>query len=155
MQGWITLFAPLDMLAGAVVPFQAGANAALGRNLGHPLWATVASLGVSAVLASLVMLAMRVPAPEVALSLRAPGWTWLGGAAGVFYITAALMLAPRMGAGPFMTAVIGGQMLAGLAIDRYGLLGFAVKHITPLHWLGAALVVAGVIVTQLANGRAG
>ncbi len=154
MQGWITLFAPLAMLAGAVVPFQAGANAALGRNLGHPLWATVASLGVSAVLASLVMLVLRVPAPDVSLSLRAPGWTWLGGAAGVFYITAALMLAPRMGSGPFMAAVIGGQVLAALAIDRYGLLGFAVKQITPLHWAGAALVVSGVAVMQMASMRA-
>ena len=145
MHGWITVFAPLAMLAGAVVPFQAGANAALGRNLGHPLWAT---------LASLVMLLWRVPAPDRQLAVRGPGWSWLGGAAGVFYITAALMLAPRMGSGPFMAAVIGGQMLAALAIDRYGLLGFAVKHISPLHWAGAGLVVAGVVLTQIANSRA-
>lgn len=154
MQGWMMLFAPLAMLAGSVVPFQAGANAALGRNLGHPLWATMASLGVSAVLASILMLLIRVPAPEVALAVRAPGWTWLGGGAGVFYITAALLLAPRMGSGPFMAAVIGGQMLAALAIDRYGWLGFASKHISPLQWLGAALVVAGVLVTQWAASRA-
>lgn len=153
MHGWITVFAPLAMLAGAVVPFQAGANAALGRNLGHPLWATLASLAVSAVLASLVMLLWRVPAPDVGLAMRGPGWSWLGGVAGVFYITAALMLAPRMGSGPFMAAVIGGQMLAALAIDRYGLLGFAVKHISPLHWAGAGLVVAGVVLTQIANSR--
>jgi transporter family-2 protein len=95
-----------------------------------------------------------VPAPDFQLAVRGPGWSWLGGAAGVFYITAALMLAPRMGSGPFMAAVIGGQMLAALAIDRYGLLGFAVKHISPLHWAGAGLVVAGVILTQVANSRA-
>lgn len=77
MHGWITVFAPLAMLAGAVVPFQAGANAALGRNLGHPLWATMASLAVSAVLASLVMLVWRVPAPDVQLAMRGPGWSWL------------------------------------------------------------------------------
>lgn len=153
MQGSMTLWAPLAMLAGSVVPFQAGANAALGRHLGHPLWATMASLGVSALLALIVMLLMRVPAPEIALALHAPGWTWLGGAAGVVYITAALLLAPHMGSGPFMAAVIGGQMLAALAIDRYGLLGFASKHIGPMHWLGAVLVVAGVLVTQMAAGR--
>src|SRR5450830_273547 len=123
MHGWITVFAPLAMLAGA------------------------------AVLASLVMLLWRVPVPDFQLAVRGPGWSWLGGAAGVFYITAALMLAPRMGSGPFMAAVIGGQMLAALAIDRYGLLGFAVKHISPLHWAGAGLVVAGVILTQVANTR--
>lgn len=154
MQGWMMLCTPLAMLAGSVVPFQAGANAALGRNLGHPLWATIASLVVSTVLASMLMLVMRVSAPDLSLALRAPGWTWLGGAAGVFYITAALLLAPRMGSAAFMAAVIGGQILAALAIDRYGWLGFASKHISPLHWLGALLVVAGVIVTQIAASRA-
>ncbi len=51
---------------------------------------------------------------------------------------------------------LGGSLavLAALAIDRYGLLGFAVKHISPLHWAGAGLVVAGVILTQVANSRA-
>ncbi len=154
MNGLIALFLALAMIAGAVVPAQAGANAALGRSLGHPLWATVMSLGVSAVLAAAVMLLMRVPLPDFAAAGRGPGWTWLGGAAGVFYITAALMLAPRMGSGAFMAAVIGGQVLAALAIDRYGLLGFAARAITPAHWAGAALVVAGVVVTQLANHMA-
>ena len=77
MHAWITVFAPLAMLAGAVVPFQAGANAALGRNLGHPLWATLASLAVSAVLASVVMLVWRVPAPISSSPCAGPagrGW---------------------------------------------------------------------------------
>ncbi|EFV86934.1 hypothetical protein HMPREF0005_05964, partial [Achromobacter xylosoxidans C54] len=42
---------PAAVLAGALVPIQAGANAALGRHLGHPLWATMVSLAVSAVAA--------------------------------------------------------------------------------------------------------
>ena len=41
------------LLAGAAVPFQAGANAALGRLLGHPLWATLISLAVSVLLGRL------------------------------------------------------------------------------------------------------
>ena len=28
------------IVSGALIPFQAGANATLGRSLGHPLWAT-------------------------------------------------------------------------------------------------------------------
>ncbi|PAV68750.1 hypothetical protein WR25_10991 [Diploscapter pachys] len=43
-----SLFAALPLLiallAGAAVPFQAGSNAALGRLLGHPLWAAGVSL---------------------------------------------------------------------------------------------------------------
>jgi hydroxymethylglutaryl-CoA lyase len=40
---WVGLFA-LAVIAGAVVPFQSAINANLGRGLGHPLWATLASL---------------------------------------------------------------------------------------------------------------
>jgi len=45
----ISLLLPLAtaVLAGAVIPFQAGANATLGRTLGHPLAATLVSLLVS------------------------------------------------------------------------------------------------------------
>nr|WP_281405619.1 MULTISPECIES: DMT family transporter [unclassified Mesorhizobium] len=52
------------LLAGAAVPFQSGANAMLGRLLGHPLWATLVSLGVSAVLIVPVMAVFRVPVPS-------------------------------------------------------------------------------------------
>jgi transporter family-2 protein len=144
----------ISLIAGAVVPLQAGANAALGRGLGHPLWATLASLAVSAVAAMAVLALLRVPAPDLSLAMRGSAWTWLGGIFGVFYITAALMLAPRLGAGAFMAAVIAGQMLAALALDRYGLVGFAAKAITPGRLAGAALIVAGVVVMQLSTSMA-
>lgn len=35
------------LITGAVVPFQAGANAFMGRSLGHPLWGAAVSLLVS------------------------------------------------------------------------------------------------------------
>ena len=34
----------IAMVAGALVPFQAGSNAALGKAIGHPLWETMLSL---------------------------------------------------------------------------------------------------------------
>ena len=53
MNGSLSLSSLLSMavalLAGAAVPFQGGSNAALGRMLGHPLWATLTSLLVSIV----------------------------------------------------------------------------------------------------------
>jgi bacterial/archaeal transporter family-2 protein len=63
---------PAAILAGALVPIQAGANAALGRNLGHPLWATMASLAISAIAAMAVMAVLRVPAPSFAEIGRLP-----------------------------------------------------------------------------------
>lgn len=141
-----TFFAAL--MAGVLVPLQAGANAALGRALGHPLWATLISLAVSAICVVPVMLALRVSGPSIAGLADQPKWVWIGGIAGVIYITAALLLAPKLGAAGFITAVIAGQILASMAIDYYGLVGFEAKSITGARLMGAALVVAGVLVMQ-------
>ncbi|MBB1627382.1 DMT family transporter [Achromobacter sp. UMC71] len=142
---------PAAVLAGALVPFQAGANAALGRHLGHPLWATMASLAISAIAAMAVMALMRVPAPSFSAIGQLPWWGWTGGLAGVFYITAALMLAPRLGAGAFLAAVIAGQMLAALLLDRYALVGFVGSTLNPGRLLGAGLIAGGALLMHLSN----
>ncbi|OBZ95964.1 membrane protein [Pararhizobium polonicum] len=136
------------LISGALVPLQAGANAALGRALGHPLWATMISLAVSAICVVPVLLALRVSGPSFAGLASQPKWIWIGGIVGVIYITAALLLAPKLGAASFMTAVIAGQILASMAIDYYGLVGFEARSITGPRLAGAALVVLGVLVMQ-------
>jgi transporter family-2 protein len=141
-------FLAAALIAGLLVPLQAGANAALGRALGHPLWATMISLAVSALCVVPVMVALRVSAPSIAGLADQPKWIWIGGVVGVVYITAALLLAPKLGAASFMTAVIAGQILASIAIDYFGMVGFAAKPITGPRIMGAALVVAGVLVMQ-------
>lgn len=142
------VFVIAALVSGALVPFQAGANAALGRALGHPLWATIVSLAVSAVCVIPVMIALRVSMPTVANLAAQPKWVWIGGVTGVIYITAALLLAPKLGAASFMTAVIAGQILASMAIDYFGVVGFAAKPITASRLIGALLVVAGVLAIQ-------
>ncbi|CAN7495830.1 DMT family transporter [Mesorhizobium sp. LjRoot246] len=139
------------LLAGAAVPFQAGANAMLGRLLGHPLWATFVSLGVSVVLIVPVMIAFRLPVPSVGMALKGPWWIWIGGAAGVVYITAALLLAPRLGAASFIVAVIAGQMVASLVIDHFALMSFAHRPVNIARFAGLAFIIAGLVVTQWAS----
>ncbi|MBB6464724.1 DMT family transporter [Aminobacter carboxidus] len=140
------------LVAGAAIPFQAGANAMLGRLLGHPLWATMVSLAVSVALAVPVMLAFKVPMPAfAAAAATGPWWVWIGGAAGVVYVTAALLLAPKMGAASFIVAVIGGQMMASLVIDHFGLMGFVQRPASMARVAGLVLIVAGLVVTQWAS----
>lgn len=136
------------LIAGALVPFQAGSNAALGRALGHPLWATVASLMVSLLMVVPVLIALRVPMPLVGQALRLPLWAWLGGVAGVIYLTAALMLTPKLGATTFIVIVIAGQMLTSLAIDHFGLMGLAVKPVNAGRIAGVALICVGMLLVQ-------
>lgn len=79
---------------------------------------------------------------------------WAGGVAGVFYITAALILAPRLGAGGFLAAVVAGQMVAALVMDQFGVAGFAVRALTPGRAAGALLVVLGMALMQYAGSPA-
>lgn len=141
-------FLVVALTSGTLVPLQAGANAALGRALGHPLWATIASLAVSAACVLPILIAFRVSAPAVANLSAQPKWIWVGGIAGAIYITTALLLAPKLGAASLMTAVIAGQILASIAIDYFGLVGFVPRPISGPRLLGALLVVTGVLVMQ-------
>lgn len=136
------------MACGAVIPFQAGANAMLGRSLGHPLWAAVASLLISLAVVLPLLLLLKVPLPALALAARGPAWMWAGGVAGVFYLSTALVLAPRLGAGGFIAAVAAGQMVGALLLDHFGLAGFPVRAVAPGRLAGAVLVVLGVVVMQ-------
>lgn len=142
------LLAATALAAGALVPFQAGSNAALGRALGHPLWATVASLLISLLVIVPVLLAARPPSPALSQSSGLPLWAWLGGVAGVVYITCALLLTPRLGATGFIACVIAGQMLSSLLIDHFGLMGLAVKEANAGRLLGIAVILVGVLMVQ-------
>lgn len=137
------------VVTGAAVPFQAGANAVLGRTLGHPLWATAVSLCVSLACIVPVMLLARVEAPVLSGLSQAPRWVWIGGIVGVVYVTGALTLAPRLGAAGFIAAAIAGQMLASILIDQWGLIGFPPRPVSLSRLLGLGLILLGLLVMQL------
>ncbi|CAM3670508.1 DMT family transporter [Pseudomonas wadenswilerensis] len=138
----------IALLAGAAVPFQAGSNAALGRLLGHPLWASLVSLAVSVLMVIPALLVLRAPLPQLNALVQAPWWAWLGGVAGVAYITAALVLTPRLGAAGFIVCVIAGQVLSSLIIDQWGLMGLPERPVNGLRLAGVGLIVVGMLVVQ-------
>ncbi len=145
----MTLLVPilLSLLAGFAVPLQAGTNARLGALLGHPLWATGVSLLVSLLALMVVLLVIKVPKPNLSALSGAPWWIWMGGIAGVLYITIALLMAPRLGALNFIMAVIIGQLVISLIIDYFGLVGLPRKDISLQKLVGVLVVVGGFVIT--------
>lgn len=135
-------------VAGAMVTVQAGYNAQLGKMMGHPLWATLASFIIGLIGIVAIMAALRVPAPIMGSLTGAPWYLWLGGLFGAIYVTAAIMYAPQLGAAVFMAAVVVGQMLASLVLDHYGLAGFSERPVSLVRLLGAALLVIGLLLLQ-------
>jgi len=144
----ITLIA---VIAGMAVTAQSGMNGTLGRTLGHPLWATLVSLSVSIAVILPLLMVLRISPPTMLAMSKVPTWAWIGGACGAFYVTAALVLAPKIGASSFVVAVVAGQLIASVVLDHYGVAGFAARPATTSRLLGVAVVIVGVAVMQLGS----
>ena len=114
--------ASLALLAGGLLAVQAAANLQVGKATGHPLAASTLQLGVGTIL----LLALAAPAGALGTLDPKPDatwWHWLGGLGSAVYVTAAILLFPRLGAVVSVGLFIAGQMLASLALDGLGLLG--------------------------------
>lgn len=144
---WVGLLL-LAAFAGAVVPFQSAINANLGRGLGHPLWATLASLLVSIIVLLPVILALRLPLPNLCFITKAPLWMWSGGAFGVCFISLALILMPKLGASGFIALAMAGQIVASLMLDHFGLFGLVERQLTAPRLIGALMLIGGVALIQ-------
>ncbi|RON55114.1 DMT family transporter [Pseudomonas frederiksbergensis] len=139
----------LAVIAGAVVPFQSAINANLSRGLGHPLWATLASLLVSLLVLLPIILALRLPLPSLAFISKAPLWMWAGGVFGVCFVALAVMLLPKLGASGFVVLALTGQVMASMVLDHFGLFGLVERELTLPRLAGALLVVGGVVLIQM------
>ena len=67
------------------------------------------------------------------------------------FITASTAFGSLIGGATFIALLVAGQMIAALAIDHYGLLGFPVRPLDAWRVAGALLVVAGVFLLARQN----
>lgn len=150
------VFAPvaLALVAGAVLPFQAAANSAVGRLAGHPLWAALVSLGVSLAVVVPTLAFLRVAAPNTTAAAHGPWWLWVGGVLGAVYVAAAAAITPKLGAGGFLVCVVAGQMVAAVLVDHFGLMGLASKALNLPRIAGVALILGGVFLVQGPGSKA-
>ena len=143
-------FILLALAAGALMPVQAGINVELKNTALHdPVLAALVSFAVGTLGLAAYCLATRVPWPGLAEVSGSSLWHWSGGLLGAFFVTATVILAPRLGATTMLGLIVAGQMLASLLLDQFGLLGYAVREASPLRLLGAAMVVGGVALIRM------
>jgi bacterial/archaeal transporter family-2 protein len=138
----------LAVVAGALLPVQAGVNAQLRVTLGNPVAATLVSFLVGTVGLGLVVLGARIPLQLGPGLGRAPWWHWTGGLLGAVYVALIIVLAPRLGAATLIAAVVAGQMVASLALDHWALVGFPLHPLSPQRVLGVLLVIGGVALVR-------
>ena len=120
-------------LALAILGFL-GSRAALPDPLDHP----TAQAAVALVSGGLLALALRgLPAGYAVTGLTA-----------VPYLLAASYLAPRIGVGLFLGALIAGQLGGGVLLDHFGALGTATRPIDAVRVLGVAALLVGVVLVR-------
>jgi len=138
----------LAVFVGLLLPVQTGVNAQLRTSLGHPIATALVSFGVGVVGLLVAVLWLRIPVPLAEAWSQSAWWQWSGGLLGAIYIALVVVLAPRLGAGTTIAAVVGGQMVASLLLDHFGWIGFPEHPISGLRLLGAGLVILGVALIQ-------
>jgi transporter family-2 protein len=78
----------------------------------------------------------------------APWWAWTGGALGAYHIFSTIVVVPLLGAAFAFALIVGGQTIASIAIDQFGVFGLARTPTSPARLAGAALLVAGVVLIR-------
>jgi len=134
------------LLGGIGLAAQPPTNAALGRSIGSVLLAALVSFAVGTIILIAVwLIADRTPLAQLR---EARPWMFLGGAYGAFFVTAAAFAAPRLGLASMLTIMIAAQLVAALAIDRFGLIGLPRTPISGVRLAGVALVLVGAVLVR-------
>lgn len=142
------LFIILAILAGMAMPTQATVNSKLAVSIGNPILAAFISFAVGTIALFVYILLTGVPLTSLASAKDAPLVAWIGGFLGAFFVSVMATVLPRIGVALAFSLAIGGQMLATLIIDHFGLLGVPVREINLMRVLGAALITVGVVLIR-------
>jgi transporter family-2 protein len=88
---WILLV----IMAGAMLPIQAGLNTRMGKALDSPSWATLISFIVGAI-GMFAYVAVNREALVLSSVKSAPAHLWVAGLLGAFYVTVMVLAFPRL-----------------------------------------------------------
>lgn len=133
------------LACGAVLTSQIAINKQLGQHL-HNLYIPAAVNMLIGVVATVtITLALSKEYPTGAMVRSAPWYGWLGGGVlGATYLTATILLAPKLGAAALIGLVVTGQLVFSVAVDHFAWFGFEQHDATLPRVAGCLLLVAGV-----------
>ena len=147
MATWLYLL--FALVAGAMIPFQAGLNGQLSTWVAGPMRAALVSFAIGTLALLAATLAFSRGWPGTARLADAPSWVWIGGLLGAFYVFGSIVTAPRLGAMTFVAAVLAGQSLASVLVDHFGWVGFEEQPLSAGRVVGLLLLAAGVALVRI------
>ncbi|PAY06364.1 hypothetical protein CK489_26065 [Bradyrhizobium sp. UFLA03-84] len=146
MQVWFLYLLALG--AGISVATQQVLNGNLRSALNSPAWAGLVSYLGGLVTMAVVLVATREPVPSWKLVAAVPWWAWSGGILGGVFILLMILLLPSLGAATLLALVVAGQMIAGIAMDHFGLFGLTQHPVSISRLVGIALIIGGVLLIK-------
>ncbi len=138
------LIYPFILVAGALQAAGNSMNARLRVGLVNPRLAAAVSFALIVFVLATLFLVMPTPLPSLEDLGGMPWWAPLGGLAGAAAVFGGLAFVDKVGAGPFNGLIITANILTSLCIDQFGWFGMASHHQSLSHWIGGALMVAGI-----------
>jgi transporter family-2 protein len=152
------------VLVGVLTATQSRINSELSRALGDGYLAAVISFG-SGLVIMLIVLAVWAPGRRgvrrLAASVRGgstPWWYLLGGAGGGLFVLSQGLTGAVLGVALFTIAVVSGQTISGLIVDRRGIGSTPPAAVTVTRLVGSALALVAVgwaVSSESAGNQAG
>jgi transporter family-2 protein len=135
--------------AGISFVIQQAVNANLRAEIGSAWWAGFVSYLGGTLVMLVIALLLREPLASTSLIGQSRWLSWTGGIFGAIYIAISIFLLPRLGAATVIGLIVAGQMLGSVGLDHFGLFGLQTHTLTTSRALGAAFLVAGVVLIRL------
>ncbi len=131
----------LMVIGGVAVALQPSINARLAEKTGFLQAATV-SFAVGTLI--LIVVSLASGQGSFRRISEASWWQLTGGLFGAFFVTMTILGVPRIGTTAVLALTIVSQLIAGLAMDHYGLFGMRGIPIDYKRMLGVTLLLVGV-----------
>jgi len=148
-------------IIGVLLAIQSRLNGELGSRLGDGLMAALISFGSGLI----ILLVVAAPVPRVRRALgrvwhaiRLPSgstaggrsglrwWQCIGGIAGAFLVASQSITVAVVGVAVFSVAVVAGQAVSSLVVDRLGFGPAGPQQYTPLRLAGACVALVAVVI---------
>lgn len=137
----------LTLVAGALLPIQAGLNSRLGKVTGNAVYASFISFVVGAVALLVYIAVTRQPVSWT--GFRSSGaMDWTGGILGAFYVTVTILAFPRIGPALTFGLVVAGQMVVSVLLDHTNVLVSQPHSFNVYRLIGIILVISGVVLIR-------
>lgn len=137
------------VLSGCLSAVVGAILASLGQVIGSAIQATTVLFAIATVVMIVYCcLGGSIVKTRKAFTTSAPWWIWMGGILGAVIVYGNAWLIPLIGVSAFMMALLIGQLLLSLLMERHGWLGAPKKHISWTQYAGIIIMLAGVFMIK-------